>query len=165
MTPLNSYQTNDARVLGMLRRQELTRYQIQERLANYATKVNEATVNRLLESLFSRQLVDRDGVKYGLSRRGAQALLLIDQARNVHAAERDAVAGRTDERDDGVRWFADQQQQLLMKRGRIRATSEADLRPAPARTGSLRFLDFPSRYGNTLRYRDGRITDMAGNPV
>ena len=35
--------------------------------------------------------------------------------------------------------------------------SEADLKPAPPRPGSLHALDCPSRIGDRLHYRDGRI--------
>lgn len=33
------------------------------------------------------------------------------------------------------------------------------------RPGSMRAFDLPSRMGDVLRYRDGRITDLDGNPV
>lgn len=34
-----------------------------------------------------------------------------------------------------------------------------------ARPGSMDALAHPSRFGNTLHFRDGRITDLAGNPI
>jgi hypothetical protein len=40
--------------------------------------------------------------------------------------------------------------------------SAADLAPQAPRPGSLRGLDCPSRIGNRLHHRDGRITDMNG---
>ncbi|MFN7725181.1 MAG: hypothetical protein ACK5QH_08940 [Rubrivivax sp.] len=43
--------------------------------------------------------------------------------------------------------------------------SAADLRPPVQRPGSEDFLACPSRVGETLRYRDGRVTDLAGNPL
>jgi len=46
-----------------------------------------------------------------------------------------------------------------------RAASAADLAPPPPRPGSLTALDCPSRIGDQLHYRNGRITDLAGNPV
>lgn len=33
------------------------------------------------------------------------------------------------------------------------------------RPGSMDAFAFPSRMGNTLRYRDGRVTDLDGNPI
>jgi len=35
--------------------------------------------------------------------------------------------------------------------------STADLKPAPPRPGSLKALDCPSRFGDRLHYRDGRV--------
>lgn len=33
------------------------------------------------------------------------------------------------------------------------------------RPGSMDAFAFPSRMGNTLHWRDGRVTDLAGNPI
>lgn len=33
------------------------------------------------------------------------------------------------------------------------------------RPGAMTAFDMPSRVADTLRYRDGRVTDMAGNPI
>lgn len=41
----------------------------------------------------------------------------------------------------------------------------ADTDAAPVRPGGEQALTLPSRIGDTLRYRDGRVTDMAGAPV
>lgn len=46
-----------------------------------------------------------------------------------------------------------------------RAASAADLATPPPRPGSEDFLVCPSRFGNHLHHRDGRITDLAGKPV
>lgn len=54
---------------------------------------------------------------------------------------------------------------LLMSSPSARAASAADLAPPPPRPGSEDALLCPSRIGNHLRYRDGRITDLAGNPI
>lgn len=43
--------------------------------------------------------------------------------------------------------------------------SNADLAPPAQRPGCQDFLACPSRVGNTLRHRDGRVTDLAGNPL
>lgn len=45
------------------------------------------------------------------------------------------------------------------------ASSPADLRTPPTRDGADAGLDLPSRMGNTLRYRDGRVTDLQGNAL
>lgn len=40
------------------------------------------------------------------------------------------------------------------------ASSSADLAAPPPRPGSQDALDLPSRFGNQLRYRDGRVVDL-----
>lgn len=147
---------NAARVMSLLRHCELTRYQIEERLESCAWASSHA-VNSLLESLIGSGLVGRDGIRYGLSKRGAASLDLIDKARPVHLI--DPPAPQVDgEIPDHL--------QVLMKRSPSRRTaSAASQRPSPRRLGSLQFLEAPSRHGDTLRYRDGRVTDMAGLPL
>lgn len=54
---------------------------------------------------------------------------------------------------------------LLTSSPSARAASPADLAPPPPRLGSEDALRCPSRIGNQLVYRDGRITDLAGNPI
>ena len=46
-----------------------------------------------------------------------------------------------------------------------RASSAADLAPPALRPGSEDFLACPSRIGNRLHYRGGRVTDLRGNPI
>lgn len=45
------------------------------------------------------------------------------------------------------------------------AASQADLRPPPTRPGADAGLELPSRFGDRLHYRDGRVTDLQGNPA
>lgn len=40
-----------------------------------------------------------------------------------------------------------------------------ELRDTFHRTGSSAQREIPSRSGQQLRYRDGRVTDLAGNPI
>jgi hypothetical protein len=158
----HSYQTPDAKVLHLLRTRDLTRYQLVERLEDKKHST-EGAVNKLLASMMDRDLLLRDGVLYGLSKRGTAALQLIDAAREVRrvGAEDEilsAVIKPANEIPDSVR--------LLMMSSPVRGcASAADLAPRAPRPGSLKFLEAPSRFGNTLRYRDGRITDMAGNSI
>lgn len=53
----------------------------------------------------------------------------------------------------------------LMGSPSARAASAADLAPPPPRPGSQAFLACPSRVGDTLRHRDGRVTHLDGTPV
>lgn len=48
---------------------------------------------------------------------------------------------------------------------RAHHASAADLAPPPPRPGSLAGHLLPSRVGNTLRYRDGSVTDIQGNCI
>ena len=43
--------------------------------------------------------------------------------------------------------------------------SGAELKPYAGRPDTAQALSLPSRSGNRLRYPDGRITDLAGNPI
>ena len=46
---------------------------------------------------------------------------------------------------------------------RSKPASAADNRPAPVRAGADDSLALPSRVNDTLRYRSGLVTDIAGN--
>lgn len=52
----------------------------------------------------------------------------------------------------------------LMRRSIIRYASASDLSPPVPRPGSQDALQWPNRIGNRLHYRDGRVTDMEGQP-
>lgn len=54
---------------------------------------------------------------------------------------------------------------LLTGSSTRRAASAADLAPQPPRQGSQAALGHPSRIGDRLHYRDGRITTMTGELV
>ena len=41
----------------------------------------------------------------------------------------------------------------------------AELQPYAGRPGTAQALMLPSRFGSRLRYPDGRVTDLAGNPL
>ena len=54
----------------------------------------------------------------------------------------------------------------LLTRSPVRSlASAADLAPQPPRPGSQQGLASPSRIGKRLHHRDGRVTDLNGNPL
>ena len=54
----------------------------------------------------------------------------------------------------------------LLTRSPIRSiASAADLAPPAQRPGAEDALAYPSRIGSRLHYRDGRVTDLGGNPI
>ena len=54
----------------------------------------------------------------------------------------------------------------LLTRSPVRSlASAADLAPPALRPGSEDFLACPSRIGQRLHHRDGRVTDLQGNPI
>lgn len=54
----------------------------------------------------------------------------------------------------------------LLTVGRPRAAlGSGDARPVLPRAGSEVFRQLPSRTGNTLRWPDGRVTDLSGTPL
>lgn len=158
-------QTNDARVLTMLRQRPLTRYQIQELLGAQVEKAGDGLVNKLLDSMWDRNLIGREGIKYMLTKRGTNALALIDDARAVHRRTPFQWAEDYSSNvpaNDPAPPFTHVEEQVLKRSPPHRSATAAELRGTPPRAGSLAFLDAPSRFGNTLHYRDGRITDMDG---
>ena len=68
-----------------------------------------------------------------------------------------ALCAHTGAIDGGLR--------LLTSSATRRAASAADLAPPALRPGSEDFLAHPSRIGDRLHYRDGRVTDLQGNPI
>lgn len=46
-----------------------------------------------------------------------------------------------------------------------RSFTDLYIDPAPLRPNSEDALQYPSRVGQRLYYRDGRITDLSGNPL
>lgn len=93
--------------------------------------------------------------------RGRQAIglpTLNKPPRGVFARERDEPAEMR--LAPGVeRWM------LTSSPGQARSMTEADKLPPPVRSDGMEHLQHPSRRGNRLYYRDGRVTDMAGNPI
>lgn len=55
--------------------------------------------------------------------------------------------------------------ELLTRSPAHRPASKADLAPPVARAGQHHAQQYASRIGNRLHHRDGRITDLAGNPI
>ena len=54
----------------------------------------------------------------------------------------------------------------LITRSPVRGlASAADLAPPALRPGAENFLTCPSRIGQRLYYRDGRVTDLQGNTI
>ena len=68
-----------------------------------------------------------------------------------------ALCAHTGAIDGGLR--------LLTSSATRRAASAADLAPPALRPGSEDFLVRPSRIGDRLHHRDGRVTDLGGNPI
>ena len=46
-----------------------------------------------------------------------------------------------------------------------RSFTDLYIDPAPLRPGSVDALQHASRVGDRLHHRDGRVTDLAGNPI
>ena len=54
----------------------------------------------------------------------------------------------------------------LLTRSPVRGlASAADLAPPALRPGAQDALAHPSRIGDRLHHRDGRVTDLGGNPI
>lgn len=123
--------------------------------------LTEFKANVLLP-LRKRELLQQGpGGTLRITDRGRQALGLPAQGqapRSVFERERDQ-SGELQLAPGIERWM------LTSSPGRARSMTEADKLPPPIRRDGMVHLQYPSRRGNRLYYRDGRVTDMAGNTI
>lgn len=114
-----------------------------------------------------QRLIERDDVELVDGKLG-----LTDQGENTALKEAERLAPRPsqvrlNEQERRIHalggTFIDPE---LLTRGQPRAAaSAADLAPPAMRPGSEACLALPSRIGNELHYRDGRITSMEGDEI
>lgn len=87
-------------------------------------------------------------------------------AERLRAEQGIAAPVHRSEHERRVAALADGQDPHDLTRGQVHATSSAaDNRPQPMRAGTNAALALPSRMGDRLHYRDGRITDLQGNAL
>lgn len=116
---------------------------------------------RVLAPLRDRDLLTQvAGTKYIITNRGRIAIA----GESAEPAARSRFEAKADPAElpltPGIeRWM------LTSSQGRARSMTEADKAPAPVRSDGMEFTRHPSRRGNRLYYRDGRVTDMDGNPI
>lgn len=150
--------------MRLLARREMTVLQLKERLElNYPNA--HVDVAAVIESLTERQCITRDGELYGLTNRGVREA--TEAEHGVRAmpinhcaplcASSSAVEPPPVERSEYL-------ELLTQSKFRPRATP-ADLATPPLRPGAGAAAGVPSRMGNRLHHRDGRVTDLAGNPI
>lgn len=78
--------------------------------------------------------------------------------------EREALeAFRAEERKNAKRNSTTQRRQL--QRAPARKYSAPELESYAGRPGAMRAFDLPSRINNRLYFRDGRVTDLQGQPI
>jgi hypothetical protein len=87
------------------------------------------------------------------------------QAANTSAALMGGAAVFTQPPPDGTPLVSAPHKALLTTGRRHPGLSAAERMPPLRREGTHVHGQIPSRMGNVLRYRDGRITDLAGRPL
>ena len=127
----------------------------------------------LVERLVERGDATMDGLLLGLTDHGDAAAARIRdrpapriERKVMHEHERRISAlapGLLELGGDGR--ISSRAADLLTRGLRHAAASTADLAAPPLRPGAQACVDLPSRIGNNLHYRDGRITRMDGTVV
>lgn len=102
---------------------------------------------------------------FDISTIGITALAALEAKVNPHGQDHNPPATGTRQAVDATPAVNPADTCLLTTRQRNRAASAADLAPAAPRPGSHAALSTPSRIGNRLHYRDGRITTMDGTTL
>lgn len=128
---------------------------------------------RLVERLVERGDAAMDGLLLGLTDHGDAAAARIryrpapriaPKVMDEHERRISALApGLLKLGSDGQMWS--QAAELLTRGQKRTGASTADLAAPPLRPGAQATVELPSRIGNPLHYRDGRITTMEGTEV
>lgn len=126
---------------------------------------------RLVERLHELDEIELVADMLGLTDRGETVARRVKDGGDAHQVPRRTLGGHRSPSDlsEWERRAAllptGQDPQALTRSMKRAAASPADLAPPPPRPGADASLDLPSRIGNRLHYRDGRITDMAGAEI
>lgn len=118
---------------------------------------------RILETLRDRELIESAGRdQWRITHRGTLELQALAGA--PEPAQRSAVLAAATGRPEMTRpALPEGIDYQMLTSSPARPMSETDKRPAPVRRDGMQFAEYPSRRGNRLYYRDGRVTDMEGN--
>lgn len=125
-------------------------------------------LHRVLLKLWDNQLTDRlDKTRWRITERGRAVLGQLEgqpadgrtpAAREPARSCFETSAPAEFDLPAGIeRW--------MLTSSPARSMTEADKRPVPVRGDGLEFAQHPSRRGNRLYYRDGRVTDLDGNRI
>lgn len=145
--------------LRILLRAECTREQLLDRLQERHPETT-IHVDDIIRRLTGQQHVTQDGDRLGLTDDGDTF------ARALPAEHQTAYAGNLSEFERRTATLAEGLHPDLLTSSPTRhLASAADLRAAPVRPGGEQHLQPPSRIGDRLHYRDGRITTMDGTEV
>jgi hypothetical protein len=165
--------------MRFLQHRELTTAALAERLGQRYPG-EQIDVDAVLQSLVKSHYVMRDGLFHGLTARGHAAMAEISNEANPESAPLTfgppprvigdldgpvaaVVNNELDQRAALVPHF--DHADLLTRSPPRNAASQADLAPQPVRPGAVVASYLPSRIGNRLRWRDGRVTDLDGKPI
>jgi hypothetical protein len=117
----------------------------------------------VIDVLELRELIERVGRgEYRITRAGRQMVMQLAEAPAARLSSVSPMGSRAASDfvqptlPNGIEFH-------LLISSPARSMSDADKRPPPVRREGMDFAQWPSRRGNRLYYRDGRVTDMDGN--
>lgn len=122
----------------------------------------------VLEELFERELAERmTATAWRITPAGRRVLAAFEGRFEVGTPANDEHGESLWETGHHCRPIdlANERDRGLLTTSKKRPTSEADLHPCTTRPGSEDFRQHPSRRGDRLYYRDGRVTDLDGNLI
>jgi hypothetical protein len=119
----------------------------------------------VIDVLEARDLIEQIGRgEYRITRAGRQMVMQLAEAPSARLSSVSAFGQRNTfdfvqpRLPEGIEF-------RLLISSPARGMTDADKRPPPVRRDGMDFAQWPSRRGNRLYYRDGRVTDMDGNPL
>jgi hypothetical protein len=143
-----------------------TRVEVTKGLAQQKLSDPTRTINNLVALGYLVKDATTKPISYSLTGKSRQKLAAPDprgqEVLRAHGRRRPATPLETLRAEARVRASARHRQVELAS---MDAPYSAREYHPSNRPGAMDAFALPSRMGDTLRYRDGRVTDMAGNPV
>lgn len=120
---------------------------------------------KVIDVLELRELIERIGrSEYRITRAGRQMVMQLAESPSARLSSA-SVFARQATSDFVHPTLPPGIEFSLLISSPARSMSDADKRPPPIRRDGLEFAQWPSRRGDRLYYRDGRVTDLAGNRI
>jgi hypothetical protein len=143
-----------------------TRAEVTKGLAAHRLSDATKTINNLVAHGYLVKDATTKPINYALTGKARQKLaapdVRVQEVLRAHGRRRPATPLETIRAEGRARMAA--LQRRLQQAHMAAPYSAREYQPSN-RPGAMDAFALPSRMGDTLHYRDGRVTDMAGNPV